>query len=63
MGRAGADQNLGGVTGLLWWVGEMWYGFFQTSVEPGISRESCWNFVRLKVYGPKLFILNFITMN
>jgi len=47
-------------------VGKVWNpgkGLFQTGVEPRLSSESCWNFVRLKVYGPKLFIPSFTNFN
>jgi len=36
---------------------------FSTGVEPRLSSGSCWHFVQLKVYGPKLFIPSFIKIN
>jgi len=44
-------------------VWDPWNGFFQTGVEPRLSSESCWNFVQLKFYGPRLFNPSFIKIN
>ena len=40
-------------------VWDPWNGLFQMVVEPRSSNESCWNFVRLNIFGPWLSIPSF----